>query len=287
MAVTAKTKLLGLLGWPLAHSLSPAMHNAAARALRLDLLYVPLPVAPQQLPAAVQGLAALGFLGANVTVPHKEAIIPYLSGLDSAAQAIGAVNTLVLAGEAGGPEAPAFRGTNTDHAGFAADLQQQGIAVAGRPCLVLGAGGSARAVAYALARGGAEVTVYARRLPQAKALVAALAPHAPAGALHVAAWGALPAAARQPAALVVNTTPLGMHPHVEGCPWPADLPFPPGAAIYDLIYNPAETRLMRQARAAGRRAVNGRGMLLRQGALAFALWTGQQPPLDVMAAALD
>lgn len=277
---------MGLLGWPVAHSFSPAMHNAAARALALDIVYVPLPVAPSRLAAALQGLEALNFLGANVTVPHKQAIMPHLDQLEPAARAIGAVNTITFSQAEGSAGRRQMHGANTDHAGFMADLQAHDIVVAGRNCVVLGAGGSARAVAYALARHGARVTVCARRVEQAEELTAALAPHVEGATLQAAPWHTLRDVSSLRAPLIVNTTPVGMHPEVDQSPWPADLPFPDGAELYDLIYNPADTLLMQQARAAGCRAFNGLGMLLRQGALAFALWTGQQPPVAVMAAAL-
>jgi shikimate dehydrogenase len=181
--ISGKTELVGLLGWPVSHSFSPAMHNGAAAALGLDLVYVPLPVQPEDLATAVAALPALHFLGVNVTIPHKETIIPYLDELDPAVRAIGAVNTVVVSQksevgsrksevgsqksevrsrklEVGSQQAslvvgrPSLVGHNTDWSGFLADLAQLGVAVDGRDCLILGAGGSARAVAYGLHRAG-------------------------------------------------------------------------------------------------------------------------------------
>lgn len=294
MTVTAETGLLGLIGWPVAHSLSPAMHNAAAAALQLDVVYLPLPVMPQRIEAALRGLVALGFLGANVTVPHKQAVIPFLQTIEPAAQAIGAVNTIKVTQPTNSQSPipnrqsriPHLHGANTDWSGFLADLQEREIGVEDRDCLVLGAGGSARAVVYALARAGARVTVFARRAPQAQDLVADLQDHLQAGTLQAALWTQLSEVQTYRQPLLVNTTPVGMHPHEGASPWPEDLAFPPGCEVYDLIYNPQETRLMQRARAAGCRAVNGLGMLLQQGALAFELWTGVKPPLEVMGAAL-
>ena len=283
-SVSGTTQLVGLVGWPVGHSRSPAMHNAAAADLGLDLLYVPLSVRPDELQSALTGLAALGFLGANVTVPHKEQVLPLLDELDAAAEAIGAVNTIIVQR----PSSDSFRlkGANTDWRGFMDDLVRLQVAVSGRRCLVLGAGGSARAVAYGLAGAGCHVDVAARRREQAEQLTAALSPHV-AGPLAAHHWSALAALAEAAeVALVVNTTPLGMEPAVEKSPWPGDLPFPPQAFVYDLVYNPAETRLLTQARRAGRPAANGLGMLLGQGAAAFELWTGQRPNLAVMARAL-
>ena len=327
MIITAETRLLGLIGWPVAHSLSPAMHNAAAAALKLDVAYVPLAVMPGRIEDALRGLAALGFLGANVTVPHKQAVMPYLETIDPAARAIGAVNTILVennpdrqtrrlqgftaedtegAEEGKGgrgwsikrrsarsavPESnesliPGLQGFNTDWSGFLADLQAQGTRVEDRACLVLGAGGSARAVVYALAREGGRVTVYARRPAQAQRLVSDLQGHLEAALLRPAPWTALAEAREVGAPLIVNTTPVGMHPYEDASPWPRELPLPPKADIYDVIYNPEETQLMRRARAEGCRAYNGLGMLLQQGALAFEIWTGMKPALEVMATAV-
>lgn len=286
MPISGNTRLLGLLGWPVEHSFSPAMHNAAAAALGLDLAYVPLPTRPGHLPAALQGLAALGFLGVNVTVPHKQAVLPLLDELTPAGQAIGAVNSIKIVRDPAG--VARLLGDNTDGAGFLADLAAQGVSPAGQECLVLGAGGAARAVAYALAQAGAQVHVLARRPEQAAALVADLARHCPGRGLAAHAWPDLAALSQRPAlALVVNSTPLGMTPQPHASPWPDALPFPAGAVAYDLVYNPRQTRFMRQAQAAGSRAMNGLGMLVQQGALAFAWWTGSRPDVAVMRAAIN
>jgi shikimate dehydrogenase len=262
------------------------MHNAAARALALDMVYVPLPVPPPRLADAVRGLSALGFAGANVTVPHKEAVLPLLDDVAAAARAVGAVNTITVNRDAKGRET-SLNGDNTDVGGFMGDLEAHGVPVSGRDCLVLGAGGAARAVVYGLARGGATVQVCARRRQQAVDLVTALQPHLGGQRPGAHAWETLPTLSAQLAApLIVNTTPVGMHGGANASPWPSEIPLPAGAFVYDLIYNPRETALMRQARAAGCATANGLGMLLRQGALSFAIWTGQEPALDVMAAAL-
>lgn len=282
MTIDPGTHLYGLLGWPVGHSLSPVMHAAAAADLGLNLVYLPLPVMPDDLPAAVRGLAALGFRGANVTVPHKEAIRPLLAELSAEAQAIGAVNTLV--------RVPAgWQGHNTDWTGFRDDLAALGVATDGRDCLVLGAGGSARAVVYALRAGGGRVRVLARRPEQAELLAADLSRALPgqspllAGALADLAT----VVAGLNAPLIVNTTPLGQEPATSGSPWPDTLPFPRGAFAYDLVYNPAHTRFMAQAEAAGCGAANGLGMLVRQAAVAFALWTGHTPDTAVMRRAAE
>lgn len=280
--LNGSTKTLGLIGWPVEHSQSPAMHTAAARAAGLNIVYIPLPVHPNAVGAAVRGLPALGFAGANVTVPHKQAVIPYIDQLDPVAHALGAVNTIVIEQTFDGYR-PILRGFNTDAPGFTADLKGFGVEVSRRPCLVLGAGGSARAAVYALAQAGAQVHVIARRLEQRLGVVEQLTAHIPRGVLQDHDFSRIPdLVERFPDAVIVNTTPLGMAPETQRSIWHEEWPFPPRGFVYDLIYTPAETRLMRQASAAGVPAVNGLGMLLHQGAEAFYLWTGVRPDLEVM-----
>ncbi|MCS6845775.1 MAG: shikimate dehydrogenase [Caldilineales bacterium] len=282
------TLLTGLLGYPLGHSVSPAMHNAAFRALGLDGRYESLPTPPEQLAETVAGLAAAGYRGVNVTIPHKQAVMPLLDALSEAAQAIGAVNTVVVqrppepATSAGqGPALPVLYGDNTDWIGFLHPLDALGFDPAGKSALLLGAGGSARAVVYALAqRGLAHLTLWAR----SSARAAELAGHAqslfPALTVHCS-----PFTVQRPPDLIVNTTPVGMWPHVDASPWPHDLPFPQGALVYDLVYRPERTRFLQQAEAAGCATVGGLEMLVVQGAAAFERWTGVKPPLAVMLAA--
>ena len=276
--------LTGLIGWPVAHSKSPAMHNAAFEATGLDGRYVLLPVPPKQIAEAVAGLRALGFRGANVTVPHKQAVIPFLDDLTPEARAIGAVNTIIV------QDNGRLLGTNTDAAGFLRDLQKLDVLNSAKPpqnALVLGAGGSARAVAYALASQNMATQVLARRPQQAAELVASLMPYLPATArVSAHAWSEIYQLAAQ-AQLIVNCTPVGMHPHTEAMPWPQDLPFRSHHVIYDLVYNPRPTVLITQARAAGAKAYHGLGMLVQQGALAWELWTGRPAPVATMQAAVS
>ncbi len=279
-SIDGSTELIGLIGWPLAHSFSPAMHTAALAALGLNWVYVPLPVASDQVGAALRGLAALGFRGVNVTVPHKQAVMPFLDAVSPAAAAIGAVNTILVDQETG-----RLTGYNTDWRGFLADLDALDVPVDERECLVLGAGGSARGIVYALAQAKGRVTVLARRREQAQQLAADLGGRSLRAAYSLDDLGEV--AGNVEAPLIVNTTPLGMSPRVEGSVWPDDVPFPPRSFVYDLVYNPRETRLMRQARAAGCATSNGLGMLLRQGAASLALWSGLQPDVAVMKASLE
>ncbi len=263
---------LGLLGYPLDHSRSPALHQAALRALGWEGEYRLYPVRPTDA-AALQAWVArvrTGQVhGLNVTIPHKTAVARLVDRLTPAAQATGAVNTLYRA-------AGQVVGDNTDAAGFWADARARlplSDPTAWRG-LVLGAGGAARAVAYALARAGMAVWVVARRPAQAQALVRALAPWVIAR-LTPTAWDALPRLVAQPgpAWLIVNATPVGMAPHGDASPWPATAPWPRPAAVYDLVYAPRPTRLVHQARAAGLPAADGLGMLVEQAARAFVRWT--------------
>jgi len=279
--INGKTQLIGLIGWPVAHSFSPAMHNAAAQALGLNWAYVPLPVKPEEVATAVRALPALGFRGVNVTVPHKQAVMPLLDEIEPGARLIGAVNTIVV-GENG-----RLIGHNTDWSGFLADLHTHDITVANRDCLLLGAGGSARAVAYGLARSGARVHLLARRIEQAEAVLGDLREHLPAAQLTCHPLSDLHQISQRLAPLIINCTPLGMTPHEASSPWPDALPIPADATVYDLVYNPRQTRLMQQAAAAGCHTRNGLGMLVHQGAKAFALWTGHEPDTGVMTTALQ
>lgn len=267
-------KRVGVIGWPVTHSLSPAMHNAAFAALGLaGWRYDLLPIPPDILGPGLRTLRDEGgYLGVNVTVPLKEAVLAHIRP-DALAQALGAANTIDFRSDTA---------TNTDVGGLIEDLRANDIALDGARALVIGAGGAARAAVYGLAQAGAEVLVANRTPERAQAMLAALALNA--GLRGAAAVTFEQAAAAAPA-LLVNCTPAGMWPRVDGCPWPDGAPFPAGAAVYDMVYRPARTRLMALAEAAGGRAVGGLGMLARQGAAAFTLWTGRAAPVEVMLAA--
>lgn len=260
-------KTVGLIGWPVEHSRSPAMHNAALAALGLDWRYILLPTPLDQLAEVVARIRSGELHGANVTIPHKQAVMPYLDEIDPAAQAVGAVNTIVK-------QADRLIGFNTDTLGFKRSLIETGVDVTDQPCAILGAGGSARAVVYVLQELGAHLTVYARDVEKAQAIQA---DSRPLGALKRI----------DPATkLIVNTTPVGLSPNVDASPWPDEVPLPKQAFIFELLNNPARTKLMQQAERAGLRTINGWDMLVYQGAAAFAKWTGVEPPVDVMKRAL-
>lgn len=284
---------LALLGHPLSHSLSPAMHNAALAQVGLhDWRYEAMPVEPGRLAEAVAILRGDEYAGANVTVPHKEAVIPFLDGLTPVAEAIGAVNTIVKRRRPKSSPSPASvseatleRGTggevighNTDAAGLLADLYAHDVHISNRPVLILGAGGAARAAVAAVAPLGCEIRLAARRRQQAQSLITNYQ-------LPITIYDLTIHDLRRASdgvALILNCTPVGMSPNVNASPWFESAPFPPGAFVYDLVYNPADTRLTRQARAAKLRAATGLGMLVEQGALAFELWTGKTAPRKLM-----
>ena len=279
--LTGSTRLVGVLGDPIAHSRSPAMHNAAFAALGLDWCYVPLHVVPERLEAALRGLIALGFVGANVTIPHKERAAELAAELTPAAQAIGAVNTLTVQGER-------LLGDNTDWGGLLLTLEEAGVEVAGREALVLGAGGSARAIVYALAQAGAQVTVANRTVERAEELAAWFATQ---NAGKVAVLGLAERAPLQAAldraSLVINTTSVGMHPGPDVSPLPEGARLAAQTAVLDLVYAPRRTALLRQAAASGCRTMEGLRVLVYQGALSFKIWTGLEAPVDVMARAVE
>ncbi len=270
-APSGSTTVVGVIGDPVRHSLSPAIHNAAFAALGLDWVYVAFPVPRGRGGAAVAAARDLGLAGLNVTMPHKEDVAAACDDLTSDAAALRSVNTVVTQ--------PAGRmlGDSTDGPGFLAALAEEGIAVTGRRSLVLGAGGAARAVVLSLGRAGADVVVAARR-PEAAESAALLAPSGRAVALD-AVDGEL-----GDAELVVNATPLGMAG--EGPPLGPER-LGPAHVVVDLVYHPAETPLLAAARARGAQAVNGLGMLVHQAALAFHLWTGAEAPLAVMRQAAE
>lgn len=277
----------GLLGWPLGHSLSPQIHAAALEASGLSGTYhlfpiPPLPDGAGLLQEIIERFRRQELHGLNVTIPHKQTILPLLDGLTDQAMAIGAVNLVYLEGQR-------LLGDNSDAPALLLDLQhcfslQNQVGTA----LVLGAGGAARAAVYALLQAGWQVYVAARRVEAAQRLVADLAPPASVGGMDPLA--SLPlgadALAKLPVCdLLINATPVGMPPLADSTPWPDGVPFPAGVKIYDMVYNPAQTKLVRSARAGGHQAANGLGMLVEQAALSFERWTGSNAPRPAMLAA--
>ncbi len=255
-------KRLAVIGYPLGHTLSPKLHGAAIRALGLDLTYDAVETAPERLVGFLEALRSPEWLGCNVTVPHKQAVLPALADQSDEARAIGAVNTILN-------RDGRLSGFNTDAGGFLADLEAELGSVDGKRVLLLGAGGAARAVGYALRDRAERVWILNRHVERAEQLVRDLG-----GALQLGAPQHL-----KESELVINCTSAGLH--AGDSPLPDDSLLR-GIQLYDLIYNPPVTRLMQAVMDRGGRAVNGLGMLVRQAALAFSIWTGVEPPLEVM-----
>jgi shikimate dehydrogenase len=271
--ITGRTGLFGVLGHPVSHSRSPEMQNAAFATAGLDAAYVALPVLPERLDEAMRGAHALGFHGLNVTVPHKQRAAGLCLTLDPVADEVGAVNTLRRAAEG-------WDGFNTDAPACLSLLEAAGVGKGSRALLV-GAGGAARAAAWALLRAGAALCVAARRTEAAEELAQSLAPaFEPAPRIEIAAFSDL-AAETDRADVVVNGTSIGLAGHDGRLP---PLRLRPGQVAVDFVYG--ETELVRRARDAGARLVTGEQILVRQGALAFTLWTGRPAPEAAMAAAI-
>jgi shikimate dehydrogenase len=263
-------RIAGVMGHPVGHSLSPVLHNGWLTDLGLQGVYLPLDVQPEALGAAVAGLKALGFAGANVTIPHKEAVMAHLDEIDDTARAIGAVNTLVVSGDR-------ILGRNTDVEGFLAHLEASAPAwkstLEGRSALILGAGGAARGIVYGLKTAGvARLIVANRSRDRAEALAAGLG-----NGIEVIDWPARIGAV-EGAGLIVNTTSLGM----RGQP-PLELDLAgasPGTIVCDIVYNPLHTNLLRSAAQRGLKTVGGLGMLVHQARAGFAAWFGVVPPVN-------
>ncbi len=262
--IDGHTKIFGILGRPVAHTLSPAMHNAAFRQLGVNAVYVAFPVF--DLTAAVAGLRGLNLAGVSVTLPFKEEIIPLLDELDPRAAQIGAVNTVVNRNGH-------LVGYNTDWLGALTALQAR-TAIAGEHFLILGAGGAARAIAFGLTEAGGRVTLADLDAARATALAEDLG----AAAIALNALGQCPAAG------LINATPVGMEPLVEEIPLSPDL-LSRFTLVMDIVYRPLQTRLLREAQNRGCATIDGLQMLIQQDTAQFELWTGLDKPLKIMSQA--
>lgn len=274
--ISGKTRILGIFGDPVAHSLSPLMQNAALRQAGIDAVYVPFHVRPEQLRGAVAALKALGIWGVNVTIPHKEAVLPLLDQVDKQAQLIGAVNTIVN-------RDGVLHGYNTDAGGFLDSLRSDlDFDPGGRRVLLLGAGGACRAALVALAEQGvAWLGIANRNLERAQKLIADFSLHFPGTTfafLPLAEGQELQKAVAE-ADLLVNTTSLGLHGEDIPLPW---VFIPPKMRIYDMVYRQGGTPLYRRAEDQGLLVTDGLGMLAAQGERAFYLWTSQKAAPGLM-----
>lgn len=280
--ITGKTKLLGVIGYPIEHSLSPVMHNAAIADLGIDYAYLPFSIKPEDLSTAIAGFEAIGIQGFNVTIPHKQTIMPLLAEVSPLAQAVGAVNT-VWRTERG------WQGTNTDVAGFLAPLKALERDWTQTTAVILGNGGAARAVVAACAElRCAAVQVVGRDLQKLQAFQQSWQTSPLTVNLQTHIWQELLQLLPN-AGLIVNTTPMGMYPHGSQSPIPAasfNL-WQPEAIAYDLIYNPRPTLFLQQAAQQGAITLDGLEMLIQQGAAALELWLGRSVPVNVMRQALQ
>lgn len=270
MKINAKTRLCGLIGYPVGHSLSPVIHNTLAELYGKNLVYVPLPVEPGKLGQAIAGAEAFGFAGMNVTVPYKSEVLPFLRDMDPLAAQIGAVNTLV-------PTTGGYKGYNTDMPGLYRAMCADGVEIEGREVLLLGAGGVARAIAFLLLRkGAAHVHILNRSRERAQELTDEVNKEAEksrtgafARAYGLSEYRKLTGTGKY---LAIQATSVGMFPHGEASPIEEEAFYRLVETGYDVIFNPGRTRFMEQVEQAGGRAFNGLKMLLYQGIIAWELW---------------
>jgi shikimate dehydrogenase len=275
--ITGKTKLLGVIGDPVSHSLSPLIHNAALAKLDRDYVYVAFPIKPENLKSAIAGFQAFGLVGFSITIPHKQTIIPLLTGITPVAQLVGAVNTVWWT-EAG------WQGTNTDVEGFIAPLKSLNRSWQKVRPVVLGIGGAARAVVVGLAQLGCpNIEVVGRNIAKLQAFHQSWQKSDLQSAVSVHPWDNL-AQLIPHTELLINTTPVGMAPHTEQSPLSEELlkKLSTSAIAYDLIYTPSPTRFLQQAQSQGNRTIDGLEMLVQQGAAALQLWLNEPVPVDTM-----
>lgn len=277
--IDSNTKLVGLIGWPVSHSMSPMMHNSAFQNMKLNFIYVALPVKPERLPEAIKGIKALSFRGVNVTIPHKEKVINYVDDLTKEAELIGAVNTIVSDGER-------LVGHNTDGVGFIQSLIQNEFNPEGCNALILGAGGAARAVTVALALNRAEKIFICNRTQKKAQQLEYIINKIRPGLASVVEYMEENLFDLD-VDIVINTTSIGMYPDVEDCPITNAEFFKEKMVVCDIVYNPLKTAFLKKAESKGCKVIYGLDMLLYQGVEAFKLWTGIEPPIKTMKKMLE
>ena len=274
--ISGKAMVCGVIGNPVGHSLSPLMHNYYAEALNLDYIYIPCNVPDDEVGTAIKGIYALGFEGINVTVPHKQRVMSHLLEIDHAAECIGAVNTLVRM-EGG------YKGYNTDADGLYRAITEQGIDVEGQDCLMIGAGGAAKAVAYMLMKhGAASVVILNRTLDKAQALAEEMNRQFGRETIKAMALEDYPKLEKD-SYLAIQTTSVGMYPKTGAAPIEDKEFYKKIHMAVDIIYTPAKTRFVEYVEEAGGKAINGLDMLIYQGIIAFELWNpGVKVPDEVI-----
>jgi len=272
--ISGTTKICGVIGDPIAHTMSPVMHNAVFKEMGMDYVYVAFQVKKEGLGEAIQGMRGLNIRGLNVTIPHKVAIIPLLDRLDHLAELIGAVNTVVN-------DNGVLTGYNTDAEGFLRALLERGIEPRGKNVVILGAGGASRAISFILAERGSSLVILNRTLDKAKECASRIGEVFQKEAKALEFDSENLAKALTEADILVNTTSVGMYPDTGETPVSADL-LRPGLIAVDIVYNPIKTRLLEETEAAGARTISGIDMFVWQGALAFEKWTGLKAPVKLM-----
>ena len=274
MVISGKTRVCGVIGDPIEHTLSPIMHNAAFKALKLDFAFLAFKVKAADVEKAVSGMRALGIHGLNVTMPHKSAVINYLDEVDQAAKAIGSVNTIL------NKDGRLF-GFNTDGVGALQALRENGVEPRGKKVLLLGAGGAARAIAYTLAREADELVILNRTAKQAAELANLLKQTFDRKVVADTLSSNAIKDTLQDSDVLINATSVGMKPNANQTPVAFEW-LRPDLAVMDIVYNPVETKLAKDAKAAGAKVVSGFEMLIYQGAASFEIWTGHSAPVEVM-----
>jgi shikimate dehydrogenase len=274
--ISGKTKVCGLIGDPIEHTMSPAMHNAAYRELGLDYVYIAVGVKPEKLPQAIDGIRGLGVTGMNVTIPHKVNVIPLLDKLDPLAKKIGAVNTVVN-------NDGVLTGYNTDATGFLQAMLEKGVEPKGKSIAVIGAGGAARAVSFILADRGAYPIILNRieEIDWAINLADKISKAFDTDTVALELTRDNLSKVLKDTEILVNATSVGMSPNSDESPVPSGL-LKPGLTVYDVIYNPLKTKLIRDAEGVRATTISGIDMLVWQGVLAFELFTGKKPPFELM-----
>jgi len=272
--ISGKTRLCGIIGDPIEHTMSPVMHNAAFKNKGVDCAYLAFRVKKEELGKAIEGMRALNMRGLNITIPHKVAVIPFLDELDHLADKIGAVNTIVNNGGV-------LRGYNTDATGFLQALRERGIEPKGKSVVILGAGGASRAISFILAEKGSSLVILNRTWDKAKICTDRISQifTREVEALELNKENLSRVLGK--ADILVNATSVGMRPDINETPVTSNL-LKPGLVVFDIVYNPIKTRLQREAEAAGATVISGLDMLVWQGASAFEKWTGLKAPVELM-----
>ncbi len=272
--ISGETKVVGLIGNPVSHSISPNIHNSAFRERGLNYVYVAFRVAPENLYGAIAGIRSLDFKGVNVTIPHKTAVLEYLDEVDSIARKIGAVNTIKR-------KNGRLKGFNTDGNGVRRALEGEVENIGDKKIVLLGAGGAARAIAFTLAESGSRITISNRTVSKAEELVREIREKTGVKITQIPQKRKDLKESLQDSQILINSTSVGMHPN-DGETLVEAEDMHSGLTVMDIVYNPIQTRLLQEAERAGAKTINGLEMLVQQGAAAFEIWTGENAPIEIM-----